>query len=87
MLSQLALNDEERQLLSTNLESIIQFIEEMNKVSTESVNPLSHPVESNHELRVDRVEKDVEREQVLSIAPNVEDGLFLVPKVIEQRGS
>ena len=84
-LSQLALSDTERDKLTENLASIIQFIEIMNGVPTDSVIPLSHPVPIDHELREDKASKDVERDMVLSHAPSTEEGMFLVPKVIEQR--
>ena len=84
-LSQLELSDQEKDKLADNLNSIIQFIEIMNEVPTDSVEPLSHPIDMEQSLRVDQAQSDVEREQVLDIAPSTEEGLFLVPKVIEQR--
>jgi aspartyl-tRNA(Asn)/glutamyl-tRNA(Gln) amidotransferase subunit C len=55
----------------------------MAAVDTANVEPMSHPQEVMQRLREDRVTESDQRELFQSIAPAVEDGLYLVPKVIE----
>ena len=59
------------------------MVERMAAVDTAGVVPMSHPQAVSQRLREDRVTEDDQREQFQSIAPQVEDGLYLVPKVIE----
>ena len=67
----------------TNLSSILHLVEQMNSVDTESVVPMSHPLEVNQRLREDKVTEQNQRVEFQSIAPATRDGLYLVPKVIE----
>lgn len=84
-LSQLALEEKELQQLRSDLDAIIGFIEIMNAVPTEDVAPLSHAVELAHKLRSDEPSKTVDLERFQAVAPEVAEGLYLVPKVLEQR--
>ena len=67
----------------TNLSNILHLVEQMNSVDTEGVVPMSHPLEVNQRLREDKVIEQNQREEFQSIAPATQDGLYLVPKVIE----
>mgnify|MGYP001468082052 FL=1 len=55
----------------------------MQAVDTEGVEPLAHPLEATQRLRADVVSETNQREAYQAIAPAVENGLYLVPKVIE----
>ena len=55
----------------------------MQAVDTDGVEPLAHPLEATQRLRADAVTEENRREAYQAIAPAVEDGLYLVPKVIE----
>ena len=59
------------------------LIEEMQAVNTEGIAPMSHSQDVTQRLREDQVTETNQRELYQSIAPSVEDGLYLVPKVIE----
>jgi aspartyl-tRNA(Asn)/glutamyl-tRNA(Gln) amidotransferase subunit C len=66
-----------------NLNSILDLVDQMQAVDTTNVEPLSHPLDSVQRLRTDSVTETNQRELLQSVAPAVEDGLFLVPKVID----
>lgn len=84
-LSQLSLDEEDKEKISRDLDMIIGFIEIMNQVDTEGVEPLAHAVDLDQPLRKDRAELDVDRGLFQSIAPETADGFYLVPKVLDQR--
>jgi aspartyl-tRNA(Asn)/glutamyl-tRNA(Gln) amidotransferase subunit C len=66
-----------------NLSTILAFVEQLNRVDTTGVEPLAHPLEATQRLRSDVVTEPDEREKFLRNAPLTEDGLYLVPRVIE----
>ncbi len=66
-----------------NLSDILSFVETMNAVDTGGVEPLAHPLEMPQRLREDAVTEENQRERFQAIAPQVEAGLYLVPRVIE----
>ncbi len=66
-----------------NLSAILAFVEQLNRVDTTGVEPLAHPLEATQRLRPDVVTEPNEREKFLRNAPLTEDGLYLVPRVIE----
>ena len=69
---------------SSSLSTIFDFVEQMEQADTDSVVPMAHPLDMTQRLRDDQVtESTDQREQLLQNAPATEDGLFLVPRVIE----
>jgi len=66
-----------------NLSNIIDLVEQMNAVDTTGVVPMSHPMDAVQRLREDEVTETDKREVFQAIAPEIEDGLYLVPQVIE----
>ncbi len=66
-----------------NLSSILELVKRMDSVNTDEVTPMAHPLDAVQRLRVDEVTEADQREHFQEHAPKVEDGLFLVPKVIE----
>jgi aspartyl-tRNA(Asn)/glutamyl-tRNA(Gln) amidotransferase subunit C len=66
------------------LSRILGLVEQMNAVDTADVEPMAHPLHMAQRLRSDEPSEPTDqRERFQSIAPAVEDGLYLVPKVIE----
>ena len=55
----------------------------MQSVNTDSIVPMSHPLDGKQILRSDTVSEENNRDELQKLAPKVENGLFLVPKVIE----
>ena len=82
-LARLAINEADVPEYATNLSRILELVEQMSVVSTEGVTPMAHPLELAQRLRADAVTEKNQREHFQEIAPQVENGLYLVPKVIE----
>ncbi len=82
-LARLGLNDTDLPQTTATLNSILGLIDAMQAVDTEGVEPLAHPLEATQRLRADVVSETNQREAYQAIAPAVENGLYLVPKVIE----
>jgi aspartyl-tRNA(Asn)/glutamyl-tRNA(Gln) amidotransferase subunit C len=74
--------DEAGEVLS-RMTGIFRLIEEMQAVDTTGVEPMSHAQDVTLRLRDDQVTEHDQHQLFQSIAPQVEDGLYLVPRVIE----
>ena len=82
-LARLELGESEAAAMQQQLNDILAMVDQMAAVDTTGVAPMSHPQEVTQRLREDRVTETDQRAPFQSIAPAVEDGLYLVPKVIE----
>lgn len=82
-LAQLALTDSEQQTVRKDLERIIDMVDQMQAVDTEGVIPLAHPLETQQRLRSDVVTEIVDRDLYQRGAPATQDGLYLVPRVVD----
>ena len=82
-LARLELTPAEAAALQQQVSSILEMVDRMQAVDTEGVEPMSHPQEAMQRLRDDVVVESDRRESFQAVAPEVEDGLYLVPKVIE----
>ena len=82
-LARLKINQDEVGQYAIELSKIISLVEQMNKVDTQNVEPMAHPLDVAQRLRKDEVTEINQREKFQSVAPNAEKGLYLVPKVIE----
>jgi len=82
-LARLNLSEEDIKTYSPQLTNILNFIEQMNQIDTTNVEPLSHPFDLTQPLRADDANEPNLRDKFQRIAPSVEAGLYLVPKVIE----
>jgi aspartyl-tRNA(Asn)/glutamyl-tRNA(Gln) amidotransferase subunit C len=83
VLSRLKLTDEEFDQTVDKLSRIVDFVDQLSQADTENVVPMAHPLNEAQRLREDRVTEPNDREHVQENAASVEDGLYLVPKVIE----
>lgn len=79
----LSVDDNDIQSYATNLSNILDLVAQMNAVDTSGVTPMSHPLDAVQRLRADVVTEADRRDDFLAIAPKTQDGLYLVPKVIE----
>jgi len=68
---------------ATSLSNILGLVEQMNTVDTSNIKPMAHPMDVSQRLRADEVLEENQREAFQKIAPKTEDGLYLVPQVIE----
>ncbi|MDO8925963.1 MAG: Asp-tRNA(Asn)/Glu-tRNA(Gln) amidotransferase subunit GatC [Sideroxyarcus sp.] len=82
-LARLAMNDQELQAAQVQLNNIFGLIAEMQAVDTKGVEPMSHSQDLAQRLREDVVTEPNQREAFQAVAPQVEQGLYLVPQVIE----
>ena len=82
-LARIAVSREEVQQMSVKLTGIFGLIEEMQALDTSGVEPMSHAQDVMLRLREDQVTETNQREALQAMAPQTENGLFLVPKVIE----
>jgi aspartyl-tRNA(Asn)/glutamyl-tRNA(Gln) amidotransferase subunit C len=82
-LAQLKLSDTEAEAVAGDLARIIEMVDQMQAMDTEGVQPLAHPLDSAARLRPDEVTEAVDRDLYQQGAPETEDGLYLVPRVVE----
>ena len=82
-LARLELSQTEALAMREQINGILAMVDQMSAVDTAGVAPMSHPQEVMQRVRDDRVTETDQRETFQSVAPAVEDGLYLVPKVIE----
>ncbi|MGL6070111.1 Asp-tRNA(Asn)/Glu-tRNA(Gln) amidotransferase subunit GatC [Craterilacuibacter sp.] len=82
-LSRIAVTDAEIEAVGAQLNNIFGLIEKMQAVNTDGIEPMAHPQDVSLRLREDVVTETNHREAYQAVAPMVEKGLFLVPKVIE----
>ena len=82
-LARLSMNGSEIEAARSQLSGIFELIAEMQAVDTTGIEPMSHAQELSQRLREDVVSEVDQRAAFQAIAPQVEDGLYLVPQVIE----
>ncbi|HAS75845.1 MAG TPA: Asp-tRNA(Asn)/Glu-tRNA(Gln) amidotransferase GatCAB subunit C, partial [Marinobacter adhaerens] len=69
--------------LEKDLGNILDLVDQLAAADTDSVEPMAHPLNAVQRLRADEVTETNQREAFQAIAPATENGLYLVPRVIE----
>jgi len=82
-LARIAIDEAKIPEYAKNLSGILSLVEQMSNVDTDAVSPMAHPLDMAQRLREDSVSESDQRDKFQTIAPKVEGGLYLVPKVIE----
>ncbi len=82
-LARLQIDDADIEQYATDLSSILALAEQMNAVDTTNVTPMAHPLDATQRLRPDAVTETNQRDKFQAIAPDVKNGLYRVPRVIE----
>ena len=82
-LARLALKGSEINDVHEKLTKIINFIDQLQVVNTEGVDPMAHPLNQTQRLRNDQITDINQRDKIQNKAPEVSDGFYLVPKVIK----
>ena len=82
-LARIALQPGESAAATARLNRVLALVDEMRRVNTAGVEPMAHAQDLIQPLRVDSVTESNQRERYQAVAPAVEEGLYLVPKVIE----
>ena len=82
-LARLAIDETEARAVLSQINDVFRLIAEMQAVDTRGVEPMSHALDVVQRLREDKVTESDQHALFQSVAPQVESGLYLVPKVIE----
>ena len=82
-LARIEVRDAEAARLRDELNGILGLVDQMRALDTSGVDPMSHPQPVVQRLREDEVTETDQRDLFQSVAPEVRDGLYLVPRVIE----
>ena len=82
-LSRISTDDEKAKKLAVDLNTIFDFIEKLNELNTDNVEPLTSVAEITLKLRNDEVKSENIRDQILKNSPEENEDFFVVPKVVE----
>ena len=82
-LARISVDDEKANKLAGDLNSIFSFIEKLNELNTENVEPLTSIAETTLRFREDEIKSENIREKILKNSPENNDDFFVVPKVVE----
>ena len=83
VLARLAVEETDLVPLIRDLGAIIGFVEQMNSVDTDDVEPMAHPLDVAQRLRADEITECSHRELYQAVAPSHDGGLYLVPRVLD----
>jgi aspartyl-tRNA(Asn)/glutamyl-tRNA(Gln) amidotransferase subunit C len=82
-LARIDISEQEINTVTDGINSVLSLIDKMQTVDTDNIEPLANPHDATQRLRDDVVTTHNEREKLMANAPAAEQGLFLVPKVID----
>ena len=82
-LSRISVDDAKANKLAGDLNSIFDFIEKLNELNTDNIEPLTSVAETTLKLRADEVKSENIREQILKNSPDENEDFFVVPRVVE----
>lgn len=82
-LARLNLTEEEKEQMTKDMEAIIGFADQINSLDIADIKPTDHVIPINNVFRDDVIAPSMDREKLLSNAPEQENGCFNVPKVVE----
>ena len=82
-LSRLAISDQAAEAAANSISEVLALVDQLQAVDTTGVRPMAHPLDAVQRLRADQVTEPDQRDILQSIAPATEDGLYLVPRVID----
>ena len=82
-LARIRIDNAEKTALESKLSSILDMVDELQAAETQGITPMAHPLDATQRLRPDEVTESNEREKFQKLAPEAENGLYLVPRVVE----
>ncbi|PIS31325.1 Asp-tRNA(Asn)/Glu-tRNA(Gln) amidotransferase GatCAB subunit C [Candidatus Saganbacteria bacterium CG08_land_8_20_14_0_20_45_16] len=82
-LARLGLTEEEKELFTTQLSSILDYAKNLNKLDTKNVPPTSHAIPMKNVLREDQVIPCTNTQDIVANGPEIEDNMFKVPRIME----
>ncbi|MGO1461330.1 MAG: Asp-tRNA(Asn)/Glu-tRNA(Gln) amidotransferase subunit GatC [Marinobacter sp.] len=83
VLARIRVDEAQVSALESDLGNILSLVDQLGAADTANIEPLAHPLDAVQRLRADEVTETNQREAFQAIAPATEDGLYLVPRVIE----
>jgi len=81
-LSKLSLTDFEEEKFTLELNKILEYMEKLNSIKTDNIEPMSYPVDGFNVFREDEIVNSIDREAALKNAPQRTDEFFKVPKIL-----
>ena len=84
-LARIQVSEAEKNQLSSQLSSILTYMQELNQVDIEGVSPMASVLSQANVLREDEVRESVTQDKAIANAPTAKDGMFQVPKIISER--
>jgi aspartyl-tRNA(Asn)/glutamyl-tRNA(Gln) amidotransferase subunit C len=83
-LARLRIDESEIPNYTQHLNNLLKLVSEMNQINTDNIHPMSHSMEGQQQrVREDKITEENQRELFQSIAPQIAEGVYIVPKVIE----
>ena len=82
-MARIAISDEAAEATAKSISDVLALVDQLQAVNTDGVTPMAHPLDAVQRLRADVVTEPNQREAFQAIAPATQDGLYLVPQVIE----
>ena len=82
-LARIAITDSHIEETAKRLDNVLDLVDQLQSADTSNVAPMAHPLNAVQRLRKDEVTETDRHQEFQTIAPAVEDGLYLVPKVID----
>ncbi len=82
-LARIEINDADARETASRISDVLALVDQLQAVNTDGVLPMAHPLDAVQKLRPDVISETNQREAFQAIAPATQDGLYLVPKVIE----
>jgi len=83
LLSRMDIDKNEIKDIEEKLTKIIDFVDQLQTISTDNIEPMAHPLNQSQRLRIDEVTETNDRENIQKNAQQIEKGMYLVPKVID----
>jgi aspartyl-tRNA(Asn)/glutamyl-tRNA(Gln) amidotransferase subunit C len=82
LLARLRLEPQELEMMTSHLQQIVGYVEQLAELNTDHVQPLSHPVDMQNVFRADEVVPSIDRATMLANAPHADGEYYLVPAVL-----
>ena len=83
LLARLKLTDDEVDVFTSQMGKILEYVDILNDVDTEDVEPMAHAVELSNVFRADEVRESLDRDEALDNAPKTDGQFFLVPQILD----
>lgn len=81
-LARLKFSDDELDKFTMQFNEILSYVDTLNEINTENIEPLNHPVDNENVLRKDILTPGISREDALKNAPETDGEFFIVPRII-----